>query len=99
MRIRMVKKLKADGSPCRKCADVEKRLSDAGLLHRIDQIIIADENDPTSDGMQLAREFDVATAPFFIVEDDTGEATVYTVYFKFLKEVLEKGPATDRKSA
>jgi len=89
MRITMVKKIKADGSPCRKCADVERRLVDAGHLARIDRIVIADERDPQSEGMRLAAGHGVDLAPFFIVERDDGTTQVYTVYFRFLKEVLE----------
>lgn len=96
MHIKFVKKIKADGSPCRKCQDVEQRLIDGSLMDRIDQIVIADENDPQSEGMQLAREHNVDVAPFFIVEHDNGDTDIYTVYFKFLKEVLET--ATTGKS-
>lgn len=90
MQIIMIKKIKADGSPCRKCAEVEGRLDQAGLLHKIDQVIIADERDPDSKGMQLARNHQVEQAPFFIVTDDNGNEQIYTVYFRFLKEVLHK---------
>ena len=89
MHIRFVKKIKADGNPCRKCIEVEQRLKDAGLLSRIDQIVIADETDLQSEGMRLAREYKVETAPFFIVENDAGETVVYTIFLKFLKEVLQ----------
>jgi len=89
MRITMVKKIKADGSPCRKCADVEQRLAAGGHLEKIDRIVIADERDPASEGMQLAARHAVDLAPFFIVERDDGTTQVYTVYFRFLKEVLE----------
>jgi len=88
-KITFVKKIKKDGSPCRKCADVERRLSEAGLLHRMDQIAIADERDPHSQGMVLARKYRVDAAPFFVVEREGEEAQVYTVYFRFLKEVME----------
>ena len=91
MHIRFVKKIKADGNPCRKCQDVEQRLKDAGLYNKISQVVIADEADPQSEGMQLARQYRVETAPFFIVEDDDGKTQVYTIYFKFLKEVLQQG--------
>jgi hypothetical protein len=93
MRIRMIKKLKADGMPCRKCLEVEQRLQDAGLLDKIDQIIIADERNPDSEGMQLARQYQVESAPFFLVEDDAGTIAVYTIYYQFLKEVLNRGAA------
>lgn len=89
MRITMVKKIKADGSPCRKCADVERRLAEGGHLERIDRIVIADERDPASEGMQLAARHAVDLAPFFIVERDDGTTQVYTVYFRFLREILE----------
>lgn len=90
MHITMVKKVKADGSPCRKCAEVETRLEESGLRHKIDQIVIADERDPDSEGMQLAKKHQVELAPFFIVNDENGIEHVYTVYFRFLKEILQK---------
>jgi len=89
MFIKFVKKIKADGNPCRKCADVEHRLREAGHYEKIDQIVIADETNPDSEGMLLAKQYNVETAPFFIVEDDNGETEIYTVYFKFLKEILQ----------
>jgi hypothetical protein len=89
MHITFVKKIKADGEPCRKCAEVEKRLNDADLMSRIDAVLIADERDPTSAGMKLAATHQVAVAPFFLVRDDAGNERVYTIYFQFLKEVLE----------
>lgn len=91
MQITMVKKIKEDGSPCRKCAEVEQRLQDSGLAHRIDRIVIADERDPASEGMLLADQYEIDRAPFFIVITDGKPAVVYTVYLKFLKEVLEAG--------
>jgi hypothetical protein len=88
MQITLVKKVREDGSPCRKCADVEQRLVNGGYMDRIDHIVIADEVDPESDGMKLAKLHNVELAPFFIVEQDDQEPVVYTVYFRFLKEVL-----------
>lgn len=89
MKITMVKKILADGSPCKKCAEVEQRLTAGQLMEKIDDIIIADERDPESPGMQLAREYRVDRAPFFIVEEDGIPPMIYTVYFKLVKEVLE----------
>lgn len=96
MKITFVKKILADGSPCRKCADVQKRLEESGQLERIDETLIADERDPSSPGMRLAEELAVARAPFFVVEDG-GERRVWTVYFKFAKEVFgaAEGRSTD----
>ena len=84
-----VKKIKADGSPCRKCAEVEGRLVKADLMKRIDRTVIADERDPGSEGMKLAAEHGVDEAPFFIVTDDAGTKTVFTSYVKLLKTHLE----------
>jgi len=89
MPITLVKKIKADGAPCRKCAEVEQRLRDSNLWHRIDRIVIADERDPESEGMQLATQYQVDLAPFFIVEEDGHPAQVHTIYTRFVKEVLK----------
>jgi hypothetical protein len=87
MTITFVKKILADGQPCAKCADVEKRLRDGGHWDRLDRVVVADERDPDSEGLRLAAEHGVDRAPFFVVEDAAG-ARIYTVYFKFLKEAL-----------
>ncbi len=89
MHITMVKKILADGSPCRKCAEVEARLRDAGHLNRIDRIVVADERDPDSEGQKLARRHGVELAPFFIVEQVDGSTRVYTIFLRFLREVLQ----------
>ena len=98
MRISLVKKIKQDGSPCRKCAEVEDRLQDAGLMDRIDRVIIADERDPQSEGMLLAEKHEVDRAPFFLVEEEGRPVRVYTVYFRFLKEVLQR-ESSDQEAA
>jgi len=90
-KITMVKKIKQDGSPCKKCAEVEQRLIESHLINKIDEIVIADERDAESPGMQLAREFNVEHAPFFIIEENGKAAQIHTVYFKLVKEVLETG--------
>ena len=61
----------------------------AGQLGRIDQTVVADESNPQSEGMVLAAEHGVDRAPFFVVERDGEPAQIYTVYFKFVKEVLD----------
>ncbi len=90
MHITLVKKILADGSPCRKCAEVQERLENEGLIDRIDHTVIADERDPESEGMLLAKKHDVDRAPFFIVEKDNSDVEIYTVYFKFINEVLNQ---------
>ncbi|UHQ55638.1 MULTISPECIES: hypothetical protein [unclassified Microbulbifer] len=91
MRITLVKKILSDGSPCAKCRDVEQKLRDNDQLRLIDETVVADERDQASPGMVLARQYGVSRAPFFVVEDSaaSGEPQVYTVYFKFAKEVLQ----------
>ncbi len=88
-RITLVKKIKADGALCRKCGEVEKRLEEAGLIARIDRIVVADERDEHSEGMRLAAQYQVEQAPFFIVEEG-GAVRIYTVFYRFLKEVLDR---------
>ena len=87
MHITLVKKVLANGDPCPKCGDVERRLAASGQLQHIDRVVVADERDADSEGMRLAERHDVAVAPFFIVEEG-GETTVYTVYLRFAKEIF-----------
>lgn len=89
-RLRMVKKILPDGSPCPKCLEVERRLRDEGLLGKIDEVLWADERDPESEGMRLARQHQITRAPFFIVEDEGRPARLYTSYLKFAREVLSQ---------
>lgn len=88
MHITFVKKIGADGLPCRKCRDVERRLREADLLRFIDAVAIADERDPASAGLALAREFGMTSAPFFVVRAG-GRAEIYSIYLKLVREVLE----------
>ena len=90
MHITFVKKIFADGTPCKKCREVSERMDAEGVLPLIDQIAIADERDMDSAGMTLAREHGVARAPFFLVED-AGETQVFDVYFRFKKFLTEQG--------
>lgn len=63
-------------------------MREAGQLDQLDRVVVADEADPDSEGMQLAAAHNVERAPFFIVEKGGEEPAIYTVYFKFVKEVL-----------
>ncbi len=89
-RVTLVKKVKADGSACRKCADVLERLEHDGLMGAIDRVVVADEGDPCSEGMRLAARHGVARAPFFLVEDESGRTRVHTVYFQLRRELLTR---------
>lgn len=89
MKVTLVKKILADGSPCKKCADVMAKLETSGQMQYIDDIIIADERDDQSLGMQLAAKYEVKRAPFFILEQPGQEPKIYTIYFQFVKEVID----------
>ena len=97
MKITMVKKIFADGSPCKKCGEIEEKMRAAGQLQRIDRTVVADESNDQSEGMLLAAEHGVDRAPFFIVERDGQDAEIYTVYFKFVKEVLNAKTSEDEE--
>ena len=90
MHITFVKKIKADGTECRKCIEVQSRLEKDGYIEKINTVVIADENDENSMGLKLAKEYKVEQAPFFIVEDDENNIAIYTVYFKFIKEIFSE---------
>lgn len=99
LHITLVKKILASGEPCKKCKDVEDRLKRSGHWSRIDEVVIADERDANSPGIRLADELGVTLAPFFVVAGLAGQSDVqvYTLYFKFVKEVLE-GSASAREA-
>lgn len=89
--ITFVKKILANGELCKKCQEISERLTAEGLLDSIDRIAIADERDAESEGMRLARQYRVEKAPFFLVEDDTGQVEVFDIYFKFKKFMATQG--------
>ncbi|MGL6340713.1 MAG: hypothetical protein ACRC80_16430 [Waterburya sp.] len=87
MNITIVKKIRPDGSLCRKSAEVSDQLNQLNLSDRINQVIFADEREYFSPGLELARIHGVNAAPFFIVEQ-ADQTKIYTQYSLFLKEVL-----------
>jgi hypothetical protein len=87
-KITFVKKIFANGSPCKKCGEVMDKMEAANQMRFIDEVVIADEADPESQGMLLAKQYDVSKAPFFIVEAKDGDIEIYTIYFKLVKDVL-----------
>lgn len=86
MHITMVKKRMADGSECRKCGEATAHLRTRGLLDRIDEVVWAQEDDPSSPGMVLSERLHVDRAPFFVVRDERGEA----VYLSVLQLVRDR---------
>ena len=85
MHVTMVKKKLADGSDCRKCGEVTQYLQARGLWERIDEVVWAQEGDPTSPGLVLGARLGVDRAPFFVVRDERGEA-VYTSVLQLIQE-------------
>ncbi len=99
MKITFVKKILANGAPCRKCVDVETRLHRDGWQACIDRVVLANEDDPASEGMVLAAQHNVDRAPFFLVEHPDGRVDAQTIYFRFVREVLEPNCAARLDSA
>ncbi|WP_088240310.1 hypothetical protein [Calothrix rhizosoleniae] len=89
MHIKLVKKTKINGNSCRKSARVLNELEKLDLLDKIDEIIAADERQPSSEGFSLASKYQVSAAPFFIVENDEGFTQVYTAYHRFMKDIFQ----------
>jgi phosphoadenosine phosphosulfate reductase len=85
----MVKKRLASGEPCRKCLQTEELLRARGMWSRVDEVVWADEADPESPGMRLAREHGVEVAPFFLVEDGGAAPVVYTSALVLVRERLD----------
>lgn len=93
-KITFVKKVLANGQPCNKCRDVEERLTAGNHWSAIDRVVIADERDAESEGMQLAAKLGIDRAPFFVVESGS-QTTTYTVFLKFAKEILATSTQAD----
>lgn len=87
VRVTMVKKKLANGEPCQKCAQAEDMLRRRELWDEVDEVVWADETDPSSPGMVLARKYEVEVAPFFIV-DRGGSREIYPSAIKVAKDVL-----------
>lgn len=76
-----------NGSHCRKSAEVLDQLKKLDLLSKIDTIIAADERNPSSSGFYLARQHQIETAPFFILQQNDSTC-VYTSSYSFLRDVF-----------
>jgi phosphoadenosine phosphosulfate reductase len=90
MHITMVKKRLANGEACRKCVQAEELLKSRGLWDQIDEVVWADEADPSSPGMRLGVRFGVDLAPFFIARDEHDGLTVYDSVLKLINERLTR---------
>jgi phosphoadenosine phosphosulfate reductase len=92
MSVIMVKKRLLNGEPCKKCAQAEEVLRRRGLWQRIDRVVIADEADAQSEGMRMARELKMETAPFFVVSDGAGTTKVFESVLTLIKDGLSGAP-------
>jgi len=99
MIVTMIKKRLSDGTICKKCQEAEALLKRRGAWGFIDTIIWADEDDPKSEGMRLAKQHEVASAPFFLVGKPGEEPTVYTSALKLHRSVLRDRPMTTPDAA
>jgi hypothetical protein len=98
MHITMIKKRLRDGSECRKCVEATEHLKSRGVFDRIDDIVWAHEDDPTSAGMALGQQLAVDRAPFFVVKDQ-GTETVYTSVLQLIRERLGQAVTVQEQAA
>jgi hypothetical protein len=97
MHITMVKKKLKDGSECRKCNEAMDHLRSRGLLDKIDEFVLAVEDDPQSPGMVLGERLEVERAPFFVVRDGDTEK-VYVSVLRLIQDHLG-GKISDKERA
>lgn len=88
MTITLVKKIKRDGQLCGKSARVLADLEARNLLDQIDRIVAADERIDQSEGYALAAQYQVDSAPFFIVTAEHRSPQVYRAYARFLQDIF-----------
>lgn len=89
MQVTMVKKILADGSPCKKCGEAWEKLVSMGLDSQIDRVLEVHEAQPgQGEGAALAARFQVDRAPFFVVNRE-GEDTVILSVMQLIRKVLE----------
>jgi len=93
MKRMMVKKRLLDGRDCEKCLHAEELLRQRGAWEQIDQVIIAEEGNETSEGMVLAGRYGVEVAPFFVVQSDDGSEQIYRSVLQFLREQFPDTPS------
>lgn len=97
MHITMVKKKTKDGAECRKCAEATAHLKGRDLWDRIDEVVWALEDDPTSPGMVLGERLGIDRAPFFIVRDGDAEET-YTSVMRLIRDRLQGQMSTGEQA-
>jgi phosphoadenosine phosphosulfate reductase len=86
-KVTMVKKLLASGEACAKCVQAQELLERRGLWDQIDEVVWAQEGDPTSPGTQLAERHQLDLAPFFIISEPGQSDRVLTSTLKLVQEL------------
>ena len=94
MQVTMVKKVLADGSPCKKCQEASDKLAAMNLDDQIDRILEVHEARPgEGEGAAFAARFEVDRAPFFVVEEEGNERVILSV-MQLIRKVLEPRKAS-----
>jgi phosphoadenosine phosphosulfate reductase len=88
----MVKKQLANGDACEKCAQTEEMLRRRNLWHENDDVVWAIEGDKDSPGAVLGRQHGIEVAPFFILENEDGNETVYTSPLRMIRDHFSQAP-------
>jgi len=100
----MVKKRNADGEWCRKCIDVSHKMKEDDVEKWVGHIAVADVQKGDSEGVKLAKRFEVATAPFFLVrtrneQDASGNWKPVRSYLQMKKMLQDAHQAKKSKGA
>jgi len=96
MKVTMIKKVLTGNKPCSKCVAAIDVLKRRGHYDKIDHEIIAQEDDPESEGMKISQQYGIRRFPFFIVEKDDGQTVVYKSVLRMIKELWSERPAALR---
>lgn len=87
--ITFVKKINEDGSVCKKCSDVFKKMEKNDILKHINSIETIDmtSNNPNQIGLVYSKKYNINYAPFFIARDGNN-TKIYKFYTEFLNKEL-----------
>ena len=99
----VVKKIMEDGSYCRKCNDVAKKMQKDDVEKWVGYTGFADMRDMDSEGIKLAKHFEIVTAPFFLVrsreeEEQNKEWRVVRSYLQLKKMLLDAAEKKQQQS-
>jgi hypothetical protein len=83
----MIRKILESGEECPKCQEAAKLIREKGHWEKINKVVDAVVGNPESEGFQIAREYAIERAPFFIVETDDGEKKIIVSVLQFVREM------------